>query len=99
MLAGDVIGRVRLLSSEEGGRKGPTPPDKLVCVFITAKSAFDCQLILGDVGALSPGQSADVPIKFLDPDVALEAIRIGTQFELWEGRVIGEGRVVQMCRC
>ena len=63
----DAIVDLELLSKEEGGRSGPTPSTFLGCPFGIDGEYFDCRLLLWEVGALSPGARALVPVVFLSP--------------------------------
>ena len=89
----DIIARVRLYESSKGGRMGPTPADRFGCVLVVGGSAFDCRLVLSGVGALHPGQSATVPIKLLNPELARDVLSTGRRFLLRDGGVVGEGEV------
>jgi len=93
----DIIADVRLLPSAEGGRKESTPPDFFGCPFIMPNGDYhDARMYLGEHGCLAPGESARLPIKFLDPGHALSKFGIGSVLKLWEGKVIGEATVVQV---
>jgi hypothetical protein len=65
----DIVAPVKLYATAEGGRAGPTPSDKLGCLFVLGDDCFDCRLLLSETGPLSPGASALVPIKFLEPEI------------------------------
>lgn len=94
MVRPDVLATVRLLSTKEGGRHLPTPTNFLGCQFYLEADCFDCRLLFEKVGSMTPGQQADVLIKFLTPDIALPRLKVGTAFILREGGTkIGEGVV------
>lgn len=92
----DFIANVTLFPSAEGGRKGATPTRVFGCPLSFEGRFFDCRMLLGSVGALLPGEEKEVPIKMLDFDAVRSMIKNGTRFEIWEGRVIGEG-IVMSC--
>lgn len=89
----DIRATVRLYSTHEGGRKLPTPSDHLACLFVYENRNFDCRLLLQDLGPLSPGQEAEVPIKFLSPELIKPRLEVGSRFQLRELQVIGSGAV------
>jgi hypothetical protein len=92
----DIIVTVRFYTAEEGGRKGPTPPDLFGCPFEFEGKLFDCRLLLNEVGALAPGATAKVPVAFLCPELIKPRLKVGTRFTLWELGTIAEGVVEQI---
>ncbi len=92
----DILADVRLLPTETGGRRGPTPADEFGCPIGVGTEFFDMRIDLSSTGSLSPGQSARVPMAFLRPDFVLPLLQVGSEFTLWEGKTIGHGRVVEM---
>lgn len=95
MIKPDIIANIRLYPTEEGGRRGPTPSDYWGCIFVYQNETFKCRLLLQDVGPLSPGTEAKVPIKFLSPQT-VTLLTVGSQFRLREMGVIGEGMVAAL---
>jgi hypothetical protein len=91
---GDIVADIRLFHTGDGGRRGATPTQTWSCPLVVNGQYYDSRLILDDVGALMPGQQARISITFLDPAATVH-FRPGTVFAIWEGRVIGEGRVVE----
>ncbi len=89
----DIIAEIQLYPTEAGGRSGPTPADKFGCLFEIEGEYFDCRLLLEGVGALSPGQTATVPIMFLRPDLVHGSLTISRRFHLWDGKRIADGQV------
>jgi hypothetical protein len=92
----DLIARIHLFPTLEGGRQGPTPSDKFGCLLEFNGEFFDCRLLLEETGSLWPDQEAVVSIKFLDPDLAKLRLRPGDRFYLWEGKRIAEGEVEEL---
>jgi hypothetical protein len=52
---------------------------------------LDVRLHLEDVGSISPGQKARVPISFLNPKLARKHCSLGKRFSLREAKEIGDG--------
>ena len=92
----DAIIDLELLPTEIGGRSIPTPPTFLGCPFGFEGEFFDCRLDFTDIGPMSPGTNARVPVKFLSPALVLPRLRAGSSFTLWEGKTIGRGTVVEV---
>lgn len=93
----DVIVRVYLYRTEEGGRGNTITSGQFGCPFFYDGEAFDCRILLDQVGlALEPGHAAEVPIKFLRPDLIKPRLQIGAQFKLWEGKNFADGEVLEV---
>jgi|ERR1700679_1759768 len=87
---------VTLYSTAQGGRNGPTPANWFGCPCAAVNDqsqAWDCRLLLGGT-PLKPGDTRRVEVTFLSPEQAVPAFRASGRFFLWEGRVIGEGKLV-----
>ena len=94
-----ILAEVRLLPTETGGRKEPTPSDIFVCQAGRGGEYFELSMDLSGVGSLSPGATARVPIWFSHPEFILMWIQTGTEFSLRESRdagKIGGGKVLEV---
>ena len=94
----DAVAVVRFLATDEGGRKSATPSISFGCPMSLHGKLYDCRLLLQEVGPISPGETATVPIKFLDWSAVAAIVRSGDTFELREGRTIGAGEIVEVAR-
>jgi hypothetical protein len=94
----DVIARVRLLTTAEGGRHRALPTAMFGCTFFFEGRFFDCRLLLDQRGhGLELGQErTEVPIKFLFPDCIKHRLQPAARFKLWDGKYIAEGEVVEV---
>jgi hypothetical protein len=92
----DLIAKIRLLPSSQGGRLGPTRADKHYCIMVVGDRNLDVRLYLDQIGPLRPGHEAVVPIGFVDPQFAKQFVTEGTAFKLRELRIIGEGVVQEL---
>jgi hypothetical protein len=63
----DIVASLRLYTTAEGGRKGPTPPDTLGCPFEFQGELFDCRLLLDEIGPLEPGAKPLSRFSFFAP--------------------------------
>lgn len=85
---------LRFLTTEEGGRRTPIHSEKFGCpVMISDREGFDCRFVLDGLTNYKLGESYRVPVKFLNPEIALEKLKDGYKIFLWEGKVIAEGVV------
>lgn len=92
----DIVARVRLYATSEDGRQGPTPFGYFGCLFVVGTASFDCRLLLSDAGPLHPGSISEVPIKFLEPKLIEDLLKVGSRFFLRDGKIIGEGEVTAL---
>lgn len=94
-----ILAEVRLLPTEAGGLKGPTPPDVFVCQIGGGGESFEMLMDLSSIGSLSPGSTARVPIRFSRPEYINPLIQVGTEFALREigaSGKIGGGKVLEV---
>ena len=96
MTHADIIAHVRLYPTAHGGRQGPTPTNTFGCLLELNGDCFDCRLLLTEIGALSPGQQAEVPIKFLNFDLVKNRLAPGEKFFLRDRKIIAEGEVTKV---
>ena len=95
-MAGDILVKLRLLPTSEGGRRSPTPAGQFGCLFVVDETTLDCRLQVSETGSLMPGDEVVVPVSFLDRDYAERFVEVGTHFKLREARVIGNGEVLEV---
>ena len=89
----DIVAEVHLLTTENGGRQGPTPSTYWGCLAKIEGEYWDCSVLLDEVGSLAPGTTTVVPIKFVSP---VPGLKIGNQFRLWEGSFVGTARILSV---
>ena len=101
----DIYARISLKKTEDGGRTATIPAirDYRCTIFFQNEPGFeehgyDCRLLLTQIGRdIAPGETLErVPAKFLCPETVLPHLRIGTSFQLWEGKIIGYGEVLSI---
>ncbi len=84
----DALVHVRMLSSQAGGRRGPTPAQAYGCLMAIDGVNLDVRLRVDRTGPLRPGESADVEVNFLNPALAKRHLTVGRPFRLREAAVI-----------
>ena len=92
----DAIVLIELLPTLSGGRTGATPAKQFGCLFELDGEYFDCRLDLSEAGPLLPDKSATVPVAFLCPENVVPRLAAGTEFRLWEGRTIANGKIISL---
>lgn len=93
----EIFACVSLLSSAQGGRAGPILHGEYRGVLQLPKEAFSFRTFIESDSGLAPGHSAEIGIQFLVPELALPLLSEGTEFSVWEGKLIGNGRVTRVC--
>jgi hypothetical protein len=92
----DIEAVLSFRSMDSGGRNSPTPPNELRLILVMDGMNFVVRLDLEGTGPISPGQTATVPIAFLDRESALTHCAVGKSFILRELRPVAEGVIVKL---
>ncbi len=98
----DIYIKVRFKTSKEGGRKTsvkrktPLGPDFYGCPLMVDGKAYDCRLLIGDK-EIELGKYYEIPVKFLDKDLALPNLAVGKSIVLLEGKEVADGEVTKIC--
>ena len=88
----DYLAEIYFYTTEEGGgRKMPTPNSALRPVLLFEKHYYHCQINFNKIENVFPGEIVCVPISVMGVNLL-----IGNEFELWEGKIIGKGRVIKI---
>ena len=99
-LSPDVIADVTLYSTENGGRQTPLRGDLRPWFSCPCKirkeddRGWECRLLVDGV-VFEPGETRRVGISFLSREQAVPIFFAAKNFFLWEGRIIGEARIVE----
>jgi len=96
MVKPNIIAKVYLYPTDEGGRQGPTPSNYIGFPLEFEGSYYDCRLLLDDIGSISPGETVEVPIIFLYSELIVPKLKIGSKFRLWERGFKGDGVVLDI---
>lgn len=92
----EIDAELTLFSAPRGGRKTPIRGEYRGVFSIAKDLAFSKRLQLSDEASLLAEQPTIVGVQFLCPNDALLHFKVGTVFSVWEGRTIGQGRVVKV---
>jgi hypothetical protein len=91
-----AISEIEFIPTNDGGRNGPTPNDRLHCPLLYRGELFDVILFLHKSGSISPGQRREgIPMLFLSPHLLAGRIGAGEIFALRKMRVMAFGKFTQ----
>lgn len=93
----DIDIKVRFKTTLEDGRKTPIIGDFYACPMILNGKAFDCRLLIKNI-PIELGQNYEIPVKFLNKELAITSLYVGMEITLWEGKEVATGQVVQICK-
>jgi len=92
----DVIVQVRLLTTKEGGRKKPIKGMSYSCPMFFNGKGFDCRVVANAYLDLQLGKTYDLSLKFMNPDMIVPRLEIGSCISFWEGKTIAVGTVTKV---
>jgi hypothetical protein len=93
----DLIAKVRLYTTEEGGFKNSLTPHKVRLNLFFEGEHVDCSILLDQLGIpMNLGEITEVPIKLLSPWIIKDRLHPGNRFKLWRGKYVAEGEIVQI---
>jgi hypothetical protein len=96
----DIFARVTMYPADQTGRPGTFGSEYWPCLVHFpedgAKQSWDARILLFEHGAFSPGEEAELPIKFLNWALVRDRIRAGVQFEIRNPKPLGNGTVTRV---
>ena len=92
----EIIVEIKLCPSEAGERKGAILQGEYRGVLGVGSENFSVRFFVPFEDDFSPNQTRRFGVQFLVPEAALPHFSAGTEFSVWEGRVIGSGRVLEV---
>ena len=103
ILMPDATIQVRFFLPEEGGRKNsieiewvPGRQTGYGCPMRINNAYFDFRAIITGNTKYVLGETYVINVKFLSPDLVLPLLHVGMKIELWEGKTIGNGFIVNI---
>ncbi|MEL7431992.1 MAG: hypothetical protein AAGI90_05660 [Chlamydiota bacterium] len=97
----DIYIKVRFKTTAEGGRKtpvrrkSPLGTDFYACPLIVDDKVYDCRLLIGD-NEIELGKYYEIPVNFLNIDLALPSLSVGKKITLLEGKEIADGEILRI---
>ena len=95
MLQPDILAKIKFYTTAEGGRESPIIRT-IGYLFKFENELFDCRLIILEGIIILPGETKNVPIKFLCPNLIKNRLTYGSQFHLKGFKTIAEGTVIKV---
>lgn len=92
----EIVVEITLLPSEAGGREGAILQGEYRGVLGVGPENFSVRFFVPLADGFSPSQTQRFGVQFLVPEAALPHFPVGAAFTVWEGRVIGNGRVLEV---
>lgn len=92
----EIIVEITLLPSEAGGRESAILHGEYRGVLGVGLENFSVRFCIPLAEGFSPGQAQHFGVQFLIPEAALPHFPVGAAFTVWEGRIIGNGRVLEV---
>lgn len=96
MLKPEIEVQITLLQSKDGGRKTAIFGEYRGVFTVRGGESYSVRFCALEEFSGRNSESMTVPVQFLFPQRALPQFPLGALFDIWEGRVIGHGRVVKV---
>ena len=97
-IVADITVKLKLLTTARGGRTEALPGGEYRGILSARGQHFSFRCALPAGAGLALGESSQVEIEFLFPDLALPFFKHNDEFNLWEGGTVGYGRVIKVHR-
>ncbi|MGJ7564639.1 hypothetical protein ACSFBM_12350 [Variovorax sp. GB1R11] len=90
----EIVVGLELDAAADGGRQRPLNEGEYRGVFLVGEQGFSIRFFVAL--PFDAGTPQRVGVQFLSPKEALPHFAVGTSFSMWEGRVVGHGRVLEV---
>ncbi|WP_139188738.1 hypothetical protein [Variovorax sp. OV700] len=90
----EIVVELELHDAAGGGRQRPLNEGEYRGVFLVGEQGFSIRFVVPLTS--SEGKLQKFGVQFLVPEAALPHFPVGASFSMWEGRVIGHGRVLEI---
>ena len=91
----DITVRLKLLRTARGGRDEAMPGGEYRGILAARGQHFSFRCMMPEAG-LALGETCTVAVEFMFPDLARPIFKHNLEFNLWEGGMIGYGRVLKV---
>lgn len=92
----EIIVEITLSTTESGGRTAPIQQGEYRGILSVGEDSFSVRFFVPLKNGMTPSQTQRFGVQFLAPEAALQFFSVGTNFTVWEGRVIGHGKVLEV---
>ena len=93
----DITIRLKLLTTERGGRAEALPGGEYRGILSARGQHFSFRCEVPAAG-MALGDTVEMAVEFLFPDLALPFFKLNDEFNLWESGTVGYGRVLKVHR-
>ncbi|MEW9900965.1 hypothetical protein ABWL39_20285 [Chitinivorax sp. PXF-14] len=93
----EIVVEITFLSTEEGGRQGQILGGEYRGILGVGNEHFSVRFFVPLEGS-TLGSVQRFGVQFLVPQAALPHFPVGASFSVWEGKVIGHGKVLEVLR-
>jgi hypothetical protein len=90
----DVV--ITLFPSHAGGRQHAITGEYRGVLSLSEDEAYSMRFTVPSQIEFRPGHTLTVGVQFLFPEMALPRFPIDATFRVWEGGIVGHGRVVRI---
>ena len=90
-----VTVRIKLLTPERGGREAALPPGEHRGILSARGQHFSFRAMIAPPGLLL-GETSLLDIEFIFPELAMPFFKDNDEFNVWEGGIVGYGRVTKV---
>jgi hypothetical protein len=90
----EISAEIVFLPTSNGGRGGSLLQGEYRGVLKVEEENFSVRFFVHQSGGIAPGQTGVFGIQFLVPQAAIPLFPVGKEFSVWEGRVVGHGKVL-----
>ncbi len=92
----EITVEISLLPTEGGGRQSSISEGEYRGILGVGNENFSVRFFVPLQDGLTPGASGKFGVQFLFPEAALPHFPVGTTFTVWEGKIIGNGKVLEV---
>lgn len=92
----EILVEIALFAPTSGGRQSPISEGEYRGVLGVGNENFSVRFFVPLQEGLAPGTSGKFGVQFLFPEAALPHFSVGTSFTVWEGKIIGNGKVLEV---
>lgn len=96
MMTPEIDAVITLFPSHAGGRQHSIVGEYRGVLSVSEDEAYSMRITVPHRAEFCPGQTLTVGVQFLFPEMALPRFPIDATFRVWEGGIVGHGRVVRI---
>ena len=95
-MSGHIKALVQLVEGMDANYFANSPADSYSTILKVGKESFSSQVLVEDASKIKPNAILEVVFRFLIPEEAKKRLIVGTKFSIWEQKIVGKGRVIEV---